>query len=88
MDIKKVNVLGMELERWVHKSCFGDFGVGGDYATLYSIQSAEEGKGHATELLKEAKAYYQAKGLRFGGSMALNPRMKSIYKKLGILEYT
>jgi hypothetical protein len=83
--------MGMELERWTHESCTADFGVGknadGKWATLYFIESKEEGKGHATELLKAAKITYEALGMRFGGSVALNARMRSIYQRLGITEY-
>ena len=82
-----VNVLGMELERWTNKSCVADFGVGDNWATLYSIKSNEEGKGHATELLVEAKKYYEGQGKKFGGDVALNNRMKKIYQELGIKEY-
>jgi hypothetical protein len=86
-----VNVMGMELERWEHESCSAEFGVGedeeGKWATLYSISSKEEGQGHATELLKAAKTTYESLGMRFGGSVALNDRMRSIYQRLGITEY-
>ena len=37
--------MGMELERWTNKSCVADFGVGNNWATLYSIESKEQGKG-------------------------------------------
>ena len=87
MKKEMVNVLGMELERWTNKSCVADFGVGDNWATLYSIKSNEEGKGHATELLVEAKKYYEGQGKKFGGDVALNNRMKKIYQELGIKEY-
>lgn len=77
----------MELERWTNKSCIADFGVGNDWATLYSIESKEQGKGHATELLVEVKKYYEGQGKRFGGSVALNDRMRKIYQELDIKEY-
>lgn len=78
----------MELERWTHESCTADFGVGNDFATLYTIESKKEGKGHATQLLIEARHHYEAtQGKKFGGSVALNERMRSIYKRLGIEEY-
>ncbi len=79
-------ILGMDLEIWTHESCEASFGVGPDWATLYSIESQEKNKGHAQTLLIEAMAYYEGK--KIGGTMALNPIMKYIYKKLGILEYT
>lgn len=87
MKIEKVDVFGMELERWSHKSCIADFGTGDNFATLYSIHSAEEGKGHATALLTEAKKYYENKNLKFGGSVALSSRMRAIYQRLNIDEY-
>ena len=88
MKKELVNVLGMPLERWSNKSCVADFGVGNDWATLYHIESAEQGKGHATELLIKAKKYYEGLGKEFGGSVALNERMRKIYQELGIQEYT
>ena len=89
MEYKKENILGMELDVWRHESCYAEFGVNepAGWATLYSIESAERNKGHAQELLKEAKQYYKGHGLRFGGSVALNRTMRHIYKKLNIKEY-
>lgn len=85
--VQKINQMGMELVRWTYKSCTADFGLGDDWATLYFIVSTDQGKGHATHLLSKAKQYYEDKGFRFGGSVALNPTMKSIYERLGITEY-
>lgn len=82
-----VRVCGMDLERWTHESCEADFAVGPDWATLYSIRSKNEGKGHATQLLIVAKKHYEDKGKFVGGSVALNPRMRAIYQRLGIKEY-
>lgn len=79
--------MGMELEQWQFASCTAKFGIGKDWATLYDIKSAEEGKGHATELLIEAKKHYESKGKIFGGSVALSASMEHIYKKLNIKEY-
>jgi len=81
------NIMGMELECWENKSCSAQFGVGDTWATLYLIESQEEGKGHATELLIEAKKYYEGLGKKFGGDVALNERMARLYKKLDIEEY-
>ena len=81
-------VKGAPLYRWRYKSCEAEFGVGKTWATLYQIESKEEGKGHATKLLLEAKKYYENKGLEFGGSVALNVRMRNLYQRLGIKEYT
>ena len=88
MKRKFVNVIGMELERWSNKGCIAYFGVEKDWATLYDIRSTNEGKGEATELLIEAKTYYESQSKKFGGSVALNDRMKKIYQRLQIVEYT
>lgn len=85
---ENIEIMGMKLDQWTNKSCVANFGIGDDWATLYDIQSNEESKGHATELLKKAKEYYEKKGKRFGGSVALNERMRKIYKRLKIKEYT
>jgi len=87
MKKKIVNVLGMELERWKHKSCVAFFGIGEDWATLYKIESEKKNSGHATELLIGAKKHYEGLGKKFGGSVALSPAMKYLYKKLNIPEY-
>lgn len=81
-----VTVMGMELERWHFKSCSADFGTGTDWATLYNIESTQPGKGHAQALLTEAKAHYEALGMKVCGTTALNKGMKHIYDKLGIEE--
>ena len=82
------DVLGMELDEWRYKSCLAQVGIGEDWATLYLIESQQEGKGHATALLLIMKDYYEKQGKRFGGSVALNERMARLYKKCGIYEYT
>ena len=82
-----VNILGMKLEQWTNKSCVANFGIGEEWATLYDIKSEEQGKGHATELLIEAKKYYEGQKKDFGGSVALNDRMAKIYQRLNIKEY-
>ena len=87
MEHKTINVMGMTLEQWRNKSCTAEFGEGDNWATLYSIRSEAEGKGHATELLLEAKKYYEAKGKKVGGDVALNDRMKKLYQKVGYREY-
>lgn len=85
--VEPVIVLGMPLVRWQYQSCTADIAVGDDWATLYHIESKEEGKGHATALLREAKHFYEGQGKKFMGSVALNERMRSIYQRLGIEEY-
>ena len=67
--------------------CIAHFGVGDNWATLYDIISGNQGKGEATRLLQKAKKYYKDLGKTVGGTIALNPKMKHIYNKLGYLEY-
>lgn len=87
IEKRKVNIMGMELEQWIYGGCVANFGVGNEWATLYDILSKNQGKGEATHLLKEAKKYYEGLGKVFGGSIALNSRMRDIYKRLEIKEY-
>lgn len=87
MNPVKVNILGMELDEWRVDSCIAHFGVGEDWATLYDIESEIRRQGHATTLLLEAKAYYEKQGKKFSGTVALNPGMRRIYKKLKIKEF-
>jgi len=82
-----VTVLGMPMDEWQYESCLAHCATGEGWATIYDIQSEEEGKGHATTLLLAMKKYYEGKGLRFGGSVALNNRMRRLYQKCGIKEY-
>lgn len=84
---RPATVLGMDLDEWTHGSCEAHFGVGKDWATLYDIQSQKPGQGDATELLRQAKVYYEGLGKRVGGSVALNERMRAIYQRLGIPEH-
>ena len=87
VTMTKTEQMGMVLDEWRHESCMAQFGTGKDWATLYSIQSREKRKGHATKLLLKAKDYYEKKGKKVGGSVALNPVMKELYKKVGYIEY-
>jgi len=87
MQPEKVEIMGMTLDQWGFKSCTAHFGVGDDYATLYRIVSKEEGKGHATGLLRMAKEYYEKQGKKVGGTVALHPAISKIYKKLNYIEY-
>jgi hypothetical protein len=90
MKSQKVKVMGLggELDEWSHESCIAHIATGDDWATIYDIQSTEPSKGHATVLLTEAKRHYEGLGLKFGGSIALNSRMRRIYQRLAIHEYT
>lgn len=83
----RVEVLGMILDEWKCESCVARCGTGKDWAILYEIRSSEESKGYATKLLLAMKAYYEGKGLKFGGSIALNQRMRRLYQRCGITEY-
>ena len=86
-QIREVNILGMPLIEWKYKSCIAHIAEFPKSATLYKILSKNEGKGEATALLKEAKKYYEDLGKKFGGSVALNEKMRRIYQRLGITEY-
>jgi RimJ/RimL family protein N-acetyltransferase len=83
----KVEILGMSLEEWKYESCVAHCATGKDWATLYDIESSQEGKGHATKVLLAMREYYQGEGLKFGGSIALNQRMRRLYQRCGITEY-
>jgi len=84
---KKVNILGMELDEWRYKSCLAHVATDKGWATIYDIQSQQEGRGHATGLLLIMKSYYEHQGKIFGGSVALNERMARLYRKCGRREY-
>ena len=80
--MRKVSVLGMDLDEWSHQSCTAHFGTGDNWATLYDIESKNQNKGHAQQLLLKAISYYHP--IKISGTIALNPIMKHIYNKLGI----
>ena len=82
-----ISGLGGPLDRWQYKSCLAEVATGKDWATIYLIESQQEGKGHATKLLLDMKAYYEKQGKKFGGSVALNDRMARLYRKCKIREY-
>lgn len=84
---QKATILGMELDEWQYKSCLAHVSVDKDWATIYDIESLREGQGHATELLRIMKSYYEQQAKTFGGSGALNERTKRLYQKCGIREY-
>lgn len=88
MNPEKITMMGMELDKWTHKSCIATVAMGDDWATIYSIGSDEKGKGHGTELLLQMKTYYEYAGKNFGSSVALSGAMKHLLKKLNIKEYT
>lgn len=88
MRRRDVEMMGMLLDEWRYMSCIAHFGTGDDWATLYDIESREEGKGHATGLLTTAKHVYEQEGKVVKGSIALNERMRTIYQELGIPEIT
>lgn len=85
MKIQKIDVLGMPLLEVKHKGVVAHFGEGDDWITLYDVLSTNKGKGETQEMLKKMMMRYKHK--KFGGSVALNPTMKHIYKKLKIKEY-
>jgi len=81
------NHLGMELTVVKYKSCTATFGEGPGWATIYSIDSHQEGQGHAQELLIQAKAYYSLLDKEMASTVALNPTVEHILEKLSIKEY-
>jgi len=81
-----VNILGMPLDEWHCGSCVAHCATGDGWATIYDIASAVESKGHATTLLLKMKTYYEERGYSFGGSVALNDRMRRLYRRCGIRE--
>lgn len=87
MKIEPVTVLGMPLIRYTHKSCTADVAEDTGWATVYFIASREQGKGHATELMRELKKIYEKKGKKFGCTVDLNPAIRHICDKLNIEIY-
>lgn len=88
IKFRNVQSLGMILTQVTYKSCNATIATGEFvWATIYSIQSSEEGKGHCQELCKQAKEFYSQHGKVFGSSIAIHPAMKHILEKLDITEY-
>lgn len=87
IKFKPVESMGMKLTQATYKSCSATIATGDDWATIYSIQSSEEGRGHCQELCKQAKEFYSQHGKVFGSTVALSPAMKHILQKLEITEY-
>jgi len=81
------NHLWMALTIVKYKSCTATFGEGPGWATIYSIDSYQEGQGHAQELLIQAKAYYSLLEKEMASTVALNSTMEHILEKLSIKEY-
>ena len=84
---KPIESMGMKLTQATYKSCTANIGLGKDWATIYSISSSDEGKGHCQILCKYLKDFYNECGKVFGSTVALNPTMKHILQKLEIVEY-
>lgn len=81
-------LLWEDSDMWTHKSCEAEIIDGWKWATVYAIFSKEKNQWHATQLLKDAKAYYEWLWKEFGWTVALNPIMKHLYEKLSINEYS
>ncbi len=84
----KVNLFGMELDECKYGDSMARFAVGENghpWAILYDVESEPYGLGRAIKLLKQAKKYYDKQGRFVRGSMALNPIMQRIYKRIGYL---
>lgn len=79
--------LGMETDRWTHKSCIANVGTGDTWATIFYIESYEQRKGHATALINHMKDYYEKQNKVFGTSVAISNSMKHLVAKLKLKEY-
>ena len=82
---KPIKVMGMDLTAFKYKGVFGQLGEEKDWATIYHIESTNPNKGECQECLRLLKEKYKDK--MFGCSIALNPKMQHILKKLKIKEY-
>lgn len=58
---------------------------GDGWATIYTVESADQGKGYCQQLLLKLKDIY--KDVKFGCTVALNDKMRHILQKLEIHEY-
>lgn len=87
IQMGKANVLGMMLDVAKYESCYAQIGTGDNWATVYFINSKDQGKGHATILLKCLQKHYESKGKKFGSSISLSAPMKHLLQKLNIPEY-
>lgn len=87
--VTKSNTFMGELLHYKMNSCSATVAEGENngkkWATIYDIQSIEQGKGDATKLLLALKNRYR--NWDFGGTVALNDTMKHLYQKTGIKEY-
>ena len=90
LQLSEVEILGMPLTLFAYKGVTGTLTEVEEegWATIYSVKSSTTGKGQCQECLRLLKEHYEAKGLRFGCSVALNPAMRHILQKLGIHEYS
>lgn len=79
--------MGMVLDSCSYESCTAEVGVGEDFATIYYIESKEQNKGHATELINRMRIHYETQGKEFATSAALSPQMKHLVQKLNLKEY-
>jgi hypothetical protein len=58
---------------------------GEGWATIYTVESTDQGKGYCQQLLLKLKDIY--KDVSFGCTVALNEKMSHILQKLNIHEY-
>lgn len=88
-----VNWAGMEnLREWTLESCVAHVAEGADpdgreWATVYWIESSRPGCKHAQALLQHLKSKYAETKTQFASTIALNPAMRHILKKLSIKEH-
>ena len=87
MKITKANTMGMDVEICTFESCRATIGIGPSWATIYSMESKEPGKGHGNSLIIQMRNHYEAQGKKFGSTVALSKAMKHLLEKHNIVEY-
>lgn len=83
--LEQIDLMGMPLTSFRYKGVTGTLAEEDDWATIYSVESSNQGKGECQECLKLLKEKFCNK--RFGCTVALNERMRHILQKLQIHEY-
>ena len=82
MKYEPTIILGMPMIIAKHKSCEILLAEGNDWISIYTCESKEKGKGHASEAIEIIKKDYSKK--RLCGSVPLNKVMEHLYTKYGV----
>ena len=87
---RETNAMGMPLTEWKHEACTALVATGGSvrpWATVYLIETADGARrrGYATALLRHLQGVYHDRV--FGCTVALNPALRRILRRLRIVEY-